>query len=397
MRIGIDISWAQMGPSGTATYVVGLVEALARVGPAHEYVLYTRQPARFGPALPGLEVPNVTRVVVDAPLTNLRQQFALPPALRRGRLDLYHSPAYFLPVALPLLWRGPTVVDMFDLNFLRLRENWRAGRRATYLSLALQVPVAARQATRIITLSTASARDITRLLRVPPRKIDVVPAAPRDLFRAPPDPAQVTRARARYGDFFLSVGVLAPQKNLERVVRAFARLDDPEDRQTRLVLAGHPAGGYADAVLRPLGRELGVAERVVFAGATDDAELRALYYAARALVYPSLGEGFGLPIVEAMACGCPVVTSNISSMPEVAGAAALLIDPHDSAAIAGAMRSLRRGHALRDDLVARGRVRATLFTWDEAARGTLRCYEEAMGLTTRSRGGAIDAMPRPRR
>jgi len=375
VRIGIDVSWAQMGLSGTATYVAGLVEALTRVGDGHEYVLFTRDATRYGPALPALDRPTIVRVAVDAPLTNLRQQVTLPLALRRQRLDLYHSPAFFLPMALPLLWRGPTVVGMFDVNFLRLRENWRAGRRAVYLSLALQVPIAARQATRIVTLSESSARDITRLLRVPPRKIAVVPAAPRDLFRAPPDEGAVARVRARYGRFFLSVGVLAPQNNHARVVAAFARLDEPD---ASLVLAGRPAGDYAETVLRPLARDLGVADRVVFAGATSDEELRTRYHAALALVYPSLGEGFGLPIVEAMACGCPVVTSIISSMPEVAGDAALLVDPRDDAAIAAALRALLRDPALRDSLVARGRARAALFTWDEAARGTLRCYEDAV-------------------
>jgi glycosyltransferase involved in cell wall biosynthesis len=375
LRIGIDVSWAQMGPSGTATYVAGLVEALTRVGAEHDYVLFTRRPERYGPALPDLDRPNIARVAVDAPLTNLRQQVALPPALRRGRLDLYHSPAFFLPLALPLLWRGPTVVSMFDLNFLRLRENWRAGRRATYLSLVVQAPIAARQATRIITLSETSARDIARLLRAPPHKIAVVPAAPRDTFRDLPGARAVARARESYGRFFLSVGVLAPQKNLARVLAAFARLDDGA---TRLVLAGRPAGAYAEAVLRPLARELGVEGRVVFAGATSDDELRALYHAAEALVFPSLGEGFGLPIVEAMACGCPVVTSNLSSMPEVAGDAALLVDPHDVASIAQALRSLLRDPALRAALVARGSARAARYTWDEAARGTLRVYEQAM-------------------
>jgi len=377
LRIGIDVSWAQMGPSGTATYVAGLVEALTRVGAEHDYVLFTRRPERYGPALPDLDRPNIARVAVDAPLTNLRQQVALPPALRRGRLDLYHSPAFFLPLALPLLWRGPTVVSMFDLNFLRLRENWRAGRRATYLSLVVQAPIAARQATRIITLSETSARDIARLLRAPPHKIAVVPAAPRDTFRDLPGARAVARARESYGRFFLSVGVLAPQKNLARVLAAFARLDDGA---TRLVLAGRPAGAYAEAVLRPLARELGVEGRVVFAGATSDDELRALYHAAEALVFPSLGEGFGLPIVEAMACGCPVVTSNLSSMPEVAGDAALLVDPHDVASIAQALRSLLRDPALRAALVARGSARAARYTWDEAARGTLRVYEQAMDV-----------------
>lgn len=374
MRIGIDVSWAQGSPSGTATYIDGLVEALARVGSRHEYVLFTRTltGSRRGAALPGLNAPNVRRVAVDAPLTNLRQQLSLPAALYRQRLDLYHSPAFFLPLA----WRGPAVVSMFDVNFLRLRENWRPGRRLVYLSLALQAPLAARQARRIITLSQASAADIARLLRVPRDKIAVIPAAPRALFRDPPNASAVLEVRQRYGPFFLSVGVLAAQKNLERVLGAFAAT---RDRATRLVLVGRPAGAYVEAVLRPLARDLGVAERVEFAGYRDDEALRALYHAAVALVYPSLGEGFGLPIVEAMACGCPVITSTVSSMPEVAGDAALLVAPHDTAALARAMNRLLDEPGLRADLAARGHRRAASFTWDEAARQTLRCYDEAVG------------------
>src|SRR5918912_4342998 len=272
MRIGIDVSWAQGPPSGTATYITGLVEALTRVGPEHDYVLFTRSvlgrgaPRRHESALPGLEAPNVRYVAVDAPLTNVRQQVTLPLALRRQQLDLYHSPAFFLPLA----WRGPAVVSMFDVNFLRLRENWTPGRRVMYLSLALQAPLAARQAGRIITLSRASARDVARLLGVPLDKIAVVPAAPRDVFRRAADPRAIEAVRRRYGRFVLSVGVLAPQKNLERMLCAFAHV---RDGTTRLVLAGRPAGAYADAILRPLTRTLGLEGRVVFARVTDDEAL----------------------------------------------------------------------------------------------------------------------------
>ncbi len=378
MRIGIDISWMQGPPSGTATYVAGLVEALVRLDTPHEFVLFSRSHRRDGmrddEALPGVGLPRVSHVPVDAPLTNLRQQATLPLAIRRARLDLYHSPAYFLPVALPLLWRGPTVLGVFDLNFLRLGENWQPGRRAQYVSLTLQVPLAARQATRILTLSRASARDIARLLHLPPHKIAVIPAAPRDLFHQAPDPASVEQARERHGPFFLGVGVLAPQKNVARIIEAFARADDGA---TRLVLAGRLAGDYAERVLRPLARRLGVAARVVFAGAVDDETLRALYHAAVALVYPSLGEGFGLPIVEAMACGCPVVTSNISSMPDVAGDAALLVDPRDVAALCAALARIRDDSSLRMDLARRGQDRADLFTWDAVAHRTLDLYTMA--------------------
>jgi alpha-1,3-rhamnosyl/mannosyltransferase len=372
MRIGIDVSWAQGPPSGTATYIQGLVEALVRLGTQHEWILLERcqSPAR-GPALPEIAAANVRRVVVDAPLTNLRQQVTLPLALRRRHLDLYHSPAFFLPLA----WRGPSVVSMFDLNFLRLRENWRPGRRRAYLSLALQVPLASRQARRIVTLSQTSAEDLVRLLRVPRRKIAVIPAAARRLFYQPPAPDELAAASNCRGRFLLSVGVLAPQKNLERLLQAFATIGEPD---LGLVMVGPGAGRYAAEVLRPLIGRLGLVGRVTLAGRLDDIALRALYHTAVALVFPSLAEGFGLPIVEAMACGCPVIASAVSSMPEVAGDSGLLVDPYDIAALAGAMGKVLSSSELRADLAERGRKRAALFTWDQAALQTLHCYDEAV-------------------
>ena len=382
MRIGIDISWAQGSPSGTASYIEGLVHALAASAAHNELVLLTRSVRRL--ALPGLELPGlegrgahtrIERVAIDAPLTNVRQQVALPLALRRLGLDLYHAPAFFLPLALPLLWPGPTVLGVFDLNFLHLRENRQPGRRAEYLSLALQVPLAARQATRIVTLSHSSAVEITRLLHVPGDKVTVIPVAPRDIFRRPPRDDLVEQTRDRYGSYYLMVGVLAPQKNVERVLRAFAALGT---HQVRLVLAGRSAGDYAERVLRPLARSLGIADRVVFAGAVGDDEVVALYHGALGLVFPSLGEGFGLPIVEAMVCGCPVITSDRSSMPEVAGDAAVLVDPTAEAAIGAAMARLADESVHREDLTARGLLRGATFTWDTIARETLRCYEQAI-------------------
>lgn len=376
MRIGIDVSWAQGPPSGTAVYVASLVEALLRRDDAvqHEWVLFTRGAPAMG-LFPVASGRHVSCVSVDAPLTNVRLQAGLPPAIRAARLDLYHAPAYFLPLALPLFWRGPSVVGVFDLNFLRVREGWQSGRRAEYLSLALQVPLAAHQAARVLTLSHHSEADIARLLRVPKRKIAVIPAAPRALFHRQPDPSAVEAMHTRYGRFVLYVGAVSAQKNVERLIRAFALLDDPT---VTLVLAGRPAGDYVERVLAPLIKAGNVSQRIVFAGAVDDEMLRALYHAALAMVYPSLGEGFGLPIVEAMTCGCPVMTSNLSSMPETAGDAALLVDPYSIADLAAALDRLSRDESLRADLVRRGRVRAALYTWDAVAAQTLDLYHKAV-------------------
>jgi len=230
----------------------------------------------------------------------------------------------------------------------------------------------------VIAISQSTRRDLVELLGVADAKIDVVPqgiAAPPGV--APPPEAQV-RARFQLGErrVVLSLSAKRPHKNVAALLGALARI--PPDRRPLLVLPGYPT--WHEAELRERARALGITADVRFAGWVSDEEVEGLWAVADAFVFPSLYEGFGLPLLEAMARGVPVACSNASSLPEVAGDAALLFDPRDDAAIAAALERLLGDRALRERLRARGLGRVREFTWERTARLTLASYSRALGF-----------------
>jgi glycosyltransferase involved in cell wall biosynthesis len=235
------------------------------------------------------------------------------------------------------------------------------------------VPHVARRADRLIAISTAAADQIVEHLRVHRDRIDVVALGHGTGQRTDPTPEAALRERHAIppGPVVLAVSAKKVHKNLPRLVAAIAHVPDAV-----LVMVGKSTPHELE--MREQAARLGIADRVVFPPYVDDADLEGLYAVARALVFPSLNEGFGIPILEAMARGVPVATSNVSSMPEVAGDAALLFDPRDEHAIAAAIRRLLTDDALRADLIERGRVRQAQFTWAAAAAGTLASYARAV-------------------
>jgi glycosyltransferase involved in cell wall biosynthesis len=271
------------------------------------------------------------------------------------------------------------VVTIHDIHPVIQREHWGwAGSRGANLALRTHIPLALRQARRILTPSEYVKQTVCERYRVAPEKVVVTPHGTDPFFLAPPAPGEIEASERRVsaGRFLLYVGAPAPHKNLTGLLRAFARLRTrPEAEGVRLVAVNGPAGRFRD--LAPLIRELGLGDAVTLTGYVDDAVLRALYHRAVALVLPSFGEGFGLPVLEAMACGTPVVTSRVSALPEVAADAALYIDPREPDDIAAAMARLLADEALRRELACRGRARATAFSWDRTVAQVLRAYREA--------------------
>jgi glycosyltransferase involved in cell wall biosynthesis len=229
----------------------------------------------------------------------------------------------------------------------------------------------------VITVSRQSCQDLIKYLPVNPKKINVIPEA-ASLHFHPLNEAEYLPALERHGirrPYILSVGSLEPRKNLLRLLEAYARL---EGSRPSLVIAGARNYWKSSPVVETVSR-LGLEQHVRFTGYVEDADLPALYSAASLFVFPSLYEGFGLPVLEAMACGTPVVTSSVSSLPEVAGDAALLVDPRDVDAIASAMRRILDDSDLAADLRARGLARAAQFSWERTARETLAVYEKVLG------------------
>ena len=294
----------------------------------------------------------------------LAEQTVLPLAVRRAGVDLLHNPSNTAPTVSPV----PQVTTVHDLNFRRFPERGLLAKGVEVL-----VPLAARRSRRVLTDSEASKADITTFLGIPAECIDVAtlgPGIPEDIRG--PTPVEIRR-RFEVGDAPLLLSVLAqrPHKNAARLIEALALV--PE---AILLMPG-----YATAHTQELRRRIEaerVVDRVRLLGWVDDAMLDGLYRAADCFVFPSLAEGFGLPVLEAMVRGAPVACSNATSLPEVAGDAALLFDPHDVHAIAEAVRRILEDERLASALRAAGQERAQLFTWEDTARSTLACYEKAL-------------------
>ncbi len=298
------------------------------------------------------------------PVRSVWMQLVLPRILGRLRPDVVHYTNYLAPV-----WsRVPYVVSVHDMSVALMPQFHTLKKRMLTSRL---VPIVARRAGLVLTPSENTRRDVIRLLGLDPGRVRVIPYAPAPTFR----PVTVERDRLRTlgltGPYFLYVGTLEPRKNLARALRAFARIA-PSLPDHRFVIVGQRGWMYDDV----LKEASGLRGRVDLLGYVAEADLPALYSHAAAFVYPSLYEGFGLPVVEAMACGTPVLTSRSSSLTEIAEGSAVLADPLDEAAISDGLMALATDEALRADLRRRGLAQAAAFTWERTGRETAQAYLE---------------------
>jgi len=376
VRIGIDASLASLRGTGTGRYAMQLLSRLIELDRTNEYVLYfNRRDVRDNPLLHA-RAPHVRVRVTEAPLTLARLHFNLSAWLVQDRVELFHSLGFFLPG----LWFGKAVVTIHDLHPVLFPQYWnRPGTRISYLALRAHIPLSLKRAARILVPSEYTRQTICQRFGVPPDRIVVTHEAADPVFFAPPVRAEVEAMERRFGagDFFLYVGSLSPVKNLTGLVEAFARLRRRAPRPIRLVMAGRPTGRYWEGTLRPLIQRLDLADAIEVEGHCDDSMLRPLYGRAVALILPSFAEGFGLPVLEAMASGTAVVISRAAALCEVAGEAALRVDAHDPEDLARAMERVLTEPELRRSLVASGRTRASSFSWERTARQTIEAYTQA--------------------
>lgn len=370
MRIAIDASRAVTDQrTGTERYSLELLRALLRLGPGEEFWLYFNQPPPDGLLPPG---PHWRARVI--PQRRLWTHLRLSRALLRDRPDLLFVPAHVLPIVHP----SRSVVTVHDLGFHFFP---RAHPPLARLYLELSTRWAARRATRLIAISHCTARDLERVYGVPRERIRVVYEGVDSRFRPVLDAAQLTALERRYGltpgGYFLAVGTLQPRKNLIGLLQAYRRYREAASAPLPLALAGRAGWG-----LGPIEAEiarLGLGPWLRRLGYVPDEDLPVLYSAALAYLQPSLYEGFGLTVLEALACGTPAIVSNSSALPEVAGAAALLIDPRRPEEIAAAMLRLHEEPGLRAALAAAGPAQAARFSWERCARETLAVLREAAG------------------
>jgi glycosyltransferase involved in cell wall biosynthesis len=373
MTIYFDVSAAVHRRAGLGRYAESLARALRPLLGDGLAFFYNRE-AGIEP-LAGLD--DVPTRTVDLGYKPWRMSVWLGQAGRIGfdRLvpgaALFHATEHLL---LPLR-RAPTVLTVHDLIFRRYPAHHRRLNR-WYLNATM--PLFCRRAGHIIAVSEQSKRDVIEAYGISPDKITVIYEAADPRFC--PQPAEAVAAvRAHYGlpdRYLLFVGTIEPRKNLGRILAAFERLH-ADGLTDALVIVGKRGWLYDDFFARLEGSP--AKQAVIFPGFIPDAELPSVYAGAQALAFPSEFEGFGLPVLEAMACGAPVVCANTSSLPEVAGDAAVLVDPLDADALADALRRVLSDPALAADLCARGPAQAARFSWDRAAEETLAVYRMVLG------------------
>ena len=371
VRIGIDTHAAEGVPSGNGSYIRALTRALAGLDEDVEYVLYALDAGHRFYA----EFRGHSRVAIRGlwPRTALaRIPLALAAASRRDRLDALH-----VQYVGPPYHRGARVVTIHDLAFLRIPATFP---RRQALRLRWQVRANARRAAVVITDSQHSKRDLRRAYGIAEDRIDVVPLAADPRLAPVRDAAAVEAVRRKFGithRYVLSVGRLTARKNLLGLLRAFERVRPGLAEPAQLVIAG-PRDFGADALDRAIAASAWATD-VLRVGPVSGDDLPGLLSGATAFAYPSVFEGFGLPPLEAMACGVPVICSNTTSLPEVVGDAAVTFDPSRTDDIVDALRRVLTDPALRADLAGRGPARAAHFSWRTTAERTLAAYRRAVG------------------
>ncbi|HWI18495.1 MAG TPA: glycosyltransferase family 1 protein [Vicinamibacterales bacterium] len=358
MRIAIDAR--KLRDFGIGTYIRNILVELSRLDRDTEYVVLCRpDDVEAGDVLGR----NFRMVPETAAPYSIAEQFKIPLSLAREGVRLVHEPHYVLP---PLL-RCRSVVTIHDCIHLMFPE-YLPNRLAYYYAKG-SMWTASRKADRILTVSEASKKDILRFFNVAPEKVEVIYNAIDERFLAPANAERMNLVRQRYQldhPFVLYVGNIKPHKNIERLIDAFGRARNQGPDDLKLIIIGDEISKYP--ALRQSVHRHKLDKHVRFLGFQPMETLAAFYRLARAFVFPSLYEGFGLPPLEAMACGTPVVTSNVSSLPEIAGGAALLVDPYDEEAIASAIVRAVTDETLRAELIEKGVQRAHTFSWTQSVK-----------------------------
>lgn len=371
-RIGIDATALPHQPVGAGNYTIQLIRALARLDTNLELVVYTH---RHGQNL--IDVPEQVcfhwRLVPDhQPARRLVwEQTGFPKLLRQEGIDLLHSLHYTRPLSLPCA----SVVTFHDMTFLLFPELHTFAKRKFFPAA---IRYSARTADALIAVSESTRQDAIRLLKLDPARIHAIPLGIPEDFKPYPGSPQLNVIKQKYqlpDHFILYVGMLEPRKNIPLLLRAYRRVLD-QGPAPFLVLAGRM--GWGVEPVRQIINELALPEQIHFTGYITPEDLPFVYNLADLFVYPSLYEGFGLPPLEALACGTPVITSAVSSIPANMGEAAILVPPADELALSAAMTEVLNNHELRQQLSTKGLLQAAKFKWETTARQTIEIYLQVM-------------------
>ena len=366
MHIAIDAHSVGTQLGGNVTYITSLIDALAEIDKANQYTLYVTMPEAVERYTGRWDNFNVRRTLPHTPL--IRIPITLAFELRRRPVDLL-----FVQYTAPLFAPCKVVTTIHDISYEHLPETFN---RRSRFQMKLTIRHTARHADHVIASSEYSRQDVIDTYQLRPEKVTAIPLAAPASYKPVTDQSRLNLIREKYsikGDFILGVGSIHPRKNLSRLISAYAALVKRRDDVPALILVGKKGWlSYETFNAKELS---GLGDRVRFTGFVPDEDLPPLYSAAKVFVYPSFFEGFGLPPLEAMQCGTPVITGNRTSLPEVVGDAGLQVDPFQIDAIADAIEKVLSDEKLSSELSERGLKRAEKFSWGSTARQTLAVFE----------------------
>lgn len=374
MKILIDATCITDKISGVGRYAYCLIQGLANVDNQNHYTILLHREINRHHSIWDIKSANINLIPTN--LTSIGPKRQILFALRYGDLDIdvFHCLNNFSPI----IHRYKSILTLHDIRYIR-HKGYLAGKsRLKVFYLRFIIRKGLEKATKVIAVSNYTKKEIVHFFRLGENKITVIPEAPNPDLKSPPENKEQKKILKRYSihkPFFLFLGEKRPHKNIEGTLRAFKTFKEKYDSwDTQLVVTGRYYSDYRD-YMQITGMDT-ISKKIVFTDFVPDNYLKALYSQAVALIFVSFYEGFGLPILEAMQIGTPVITSNISSMPEVAGDAALLVDPYNPEEIARAMFQIMTSENLRDNLVQKGYARSQAFSWEKTAIQTIEVYKE---------------------
>jgi len=373
MRIGINAQLLLLGKSprntGVSTYLYNLIDELAKIDSQNEYFIFVNNTFKHFVHKKNFHFIQSRINTVNPQIRVFWEQLILPILLLRYKIDLFHSGMNILPLFCPV----KAIVTMHDLVPIKSQET-RDSKRNLYHNLLTKISV--KRAKKIIAVSESVKEGMIKYFKIPPKQISVIYEAASDLFNPLNRKTVDVFLKKRKIDFpfIFFVGTIEPRKNVTRIIEAYAKLKKEHKIREKFIIAGSK-GWRSDEVFDSI-EKFNLQGDVSFIGPVDHSEVKFYYNGAEAFVFPSLHEGFGLPVLEAMAYGCPVITSNVSSLPEVAGDAAIRVNPNDVNELASAMKSVLTNDKLRKQMIEKGLIQAKRFSWQKAALETLGVYKE---------------------
>jgi glycosyltransferase involved in cell wall biosynthesis len=373
MKIGFDARLFQRAKlGGMGRYLLTLITKIREIGPEHELFLFENSLNIDQKYM--VESPKIRKVrfSMRGDILNLWEQLRLPYEIRRSCVDVFHSPANTLPLVQP----RPHIITLHDTLLMESDED----ETSSFLFYTRKViPIGLKRAKKIITISENSKKDIIKHFGIPPERIKVIYQGIDPAFRKINDGAELARVRSKYGikgKYVFIIGSLGPRKNTRRIVRVFHALKREKKIEHQLVICG--LNEEAINEFKKIASDAGMSHEIVLTGFVPNEDLIRFYNGAELALYISLYEGFGFPIIESMACGCPIIASNISCMPEIAGEAAVLVDPTTDSQILEEMYRVLTEESLRAEMREKGLKRARMFDWNRTAENTLAVYEEVL-------------------